>query len=89
MYFSRFSYEGFSRLSLLISPVSYGTYGATRLSTNVIIGFLPKLTMLGADNAHFRMNATIDGSRVVIFIAVDLFGTSYYFSYSAFLGHVD
>lgn len=62
---------------------------ATRLSTNVIIGFLPKLTMLGADNAHFRMNATIDGSRVVIFIAVDLFGTSYYFSYSAFLGHVD
>ena len=89
MHLSRFCDEGFPRLSLLISPVLYGTYGTTGLSANVIIGLLPELSMLWTNNAHFCVNTSIDGFRVVVSIAVDLSGTSYYLSYSTLLRHID
>ena len=55
----------------------------------MVVGLLPKLTMLRANNAHLGMNTSIDGLGIIILISMDLPGLCDDICYVAFLGHIE
>ncbi len=55
----------------------------------MVVGLLPELTMLRANNAHLGMNTSIDGLGIIILISMDIPGLYDNVCYGTFLWHTE